>query len=103
VVGYDELTEEQGEVLNNAALHVSKARKEAAEMLRRSGIEPRESGLLGPCTMWVLTPLPRHTCGCDVYVGVDGGPCRTRFEGPDLGSGPITITCQHPEDAHISL
>jgi Family of unknown function (DUF6422) len=103
MTNYDELTEEQADALDKAALHVINARKEAAEMLRGSGVEPRDSGLLGPCSMLVLTPRPPHTCGCDVYVGVDGGPFRTRFQGPDLGSGPITITCNHPEAAHISL
>jgi Family of unknown function (DUF6422) len=44
MANYDELTEEQADALDKAALHVINARKEAAEMLRGSGVEPRTQG-----------------------------------------------------------
>jgi Family of unknown function (DUF6422) len=61
VVNDDELTEEQAGALYKAALHVNNARKEAAEMLRGSGIDPRDSGLLGLCSMLVWRPLPSQS------------------------------------------
>ena len=64
MVNDDEFTEEQADALYKAALHVNNAHKKAAEMLRDSGIDPRDSGLLGPCSRLVWTPLPPHQCGC---------------------------------------
>ena len=99
----DDLTVEQAEALNQAALYIVNARKEAAEMLRRVGIEPPLPGAPAQCGAVLTSPPPPRACSCNQYLGVEGGPCRTRFTGPDLGEGPILITCQHPEDAHITL
>lgn len=95
---YDTLTEAQNEAAKEAAKLVFNARKEAAEMLRAAGIEPPV--FTGPCQAVFFEPRPPRGCGCVEYSG-DGGPCRTRFEGPDLGSGPITITCQHDQAEHL--
>ena len=66
------------EILNAAAMHIIDARKEAATMLRRAGVElPDTGGFTSACT-GITAPGVR--CGCDEYTG-DGGECRTRFGG----------------------
>ena len=80
-----DLTEEQSATLEQAAFLVINARTEAAAMLTR--------------------PAPsNHRCGCTNYEG-DGGPCQTTFLdflGPDLGTGPPTVTCSHRPSEHLA-
>ncbi len=98
-------TNEQLKALDEAALLIINARKEAAAMLTRSGIEaPPDSGPWGsPCGETLPPPPAHHRCGCRNYTG-DGGPCETTFidhTGPDLGTGSPRRTCGHMPSDHL--
>ena len=89
------------EILNAAAMHIIDARKEAATMLRRAGVElPDTGGFTSACTR---ITAPGVRCGCDEYTG-DGGECRTRFadhsEG-DFGTETALVECNHPALEHF--
>jgi len=67
----EDLTERQAQSIEQAALLILKARKEAAAMLERSGIEPSpEGGWFGsPCGATLPPPPQHHRCGCRNYTG----------------------------------
>jgi hypothetical protein len=99
------LTEEQSQTLEQAALLIINARKEAAAMLTRSGMrELPERGWWGtPCGMTLPPPPAGHRCGCRDYTG-DGGPCLSTYidhTGPDLGTGGPRRTCGHLPSQHV--
>lgn len=99
------LTDRQSESLEKAALLIINARKEAAAMLERSGVEsPPEGGWFGsPCGASLPPPPQHHHCGCRNYTG-EGGPCTTQyrdFTGPDFGSGAPLRTCGHLPSQHV--
>jgi Family of unknown function (DUF6422) len=101
----EKLTGEQSDTLEKAAYKVISARKEAATMLERAGVErPPEGGWFGsPCGVTLPPPPQNHHCGCRNYTG-NGGPCSTSyidFTGPDLGSGPPRRTCGHRASQHL--
>jgi hypothetical protein len=101
----EDLTDEQSEALEQAALLVVNARTEAASLLAGAGIEPvPESGWFGsPCGQTLPPPPSHHRCGCRDYKG-DGGPCSTQFTdftGPDFGEGAPKRTCGHRPSQHL--
>ena|SRR5215471_218541 len=100
-----DLNDEQSEALQKAALLILKARKEAEEVLIRSGMQPpSEGGWFGnPCGATLPPPPPHHHCGCRNYKG-DGGPCLPEYEdhlGPNFGTGYPKRTCGHLPVEHI--
>ena len=102
----ENLTREQSETLESAALLIINARKEAAAMLLRSGVEPPpDQGWFGsPCGASLPPPPQHHHCGCPDYKG-DGGPCLSTFldfTGPDFGTGAPRETCRHRPSQHIA-
>jgi hypothetical protein len=91
------LTDEQSEALEKAALLIINARKEAAAMLMRSGVElPPGNGWFGsPCGAYFEGHI--H-CPCSDYTG-DGGPCSTHIS-PDPAI-PLTQFCGHRPSQHL--
>jgi hypothetical protein len=79
----EDLTGEQSEALEKAAMLVIAARNEAAAMLARAGVEePPEGGWFGsPC-------------------GVSGCPCLTRTT-LDPGASPPLYACRHRPSQHL--
>src|ERR1700754_4529244 len=81
----EDLTSEQSEVLEKAVFLIISARKEAAAMLRRAGVELPDDGFGfgNPCHAHIEG---HGDCGCNDYDG-DGGPCLTRVT-VDVASPP---------------
>lgn len=92
-----DLTAEQLAAVDKAAFVIIKARKEAAEMLVRAGLEipPEDHWFGNPCT-GMADEL--HPCPCKNYTG-DGGPCLTRTT-TDSGFPPSTV-CGHRAIEHL--
>jgi hypothetical protein len=87
------LTGEQYEVLEKAAFSIISARKEAAAMLRRAGVEePPDAG-------WFGSPCGVSGCPCSNYTG-DGSTCLTRTT-HDPGATPPFRTCGHRASQHL--
>lgn len=98
----EDLNEEQLAALDKAAYLIITARKEAAAMLARSGMDPPEQGWFGsPCHATLDFP-PHPPCGCRDYTG-DGGPCRTRILAADTGPDPLhpMVPCGHLPWQHL--
>jgi hypothetical protein len=89
-----ELTGEQSEALERAAVLVITARNEAAAMLARAGMEsPPEMG-------WFGSPCGVRGCPCRNYTG-DGCPCLTGTT-LDPGATPHPIrACGHRASQHL--
>ena len=89
----EDLTGEQSEALERAALLVISARNDAAAMLARAGVElPPESG-------WFGSPCGVRGCPCRNYTG-DGCPCLTRTT-LDPGASPPLYACGHRPSQHL--
>ncbi|MFC8278141.1 DUF6422 family protein [Streptomyces sp. NPDC057271] len=97
------LTDEQSEAWEKAAYVVINARREAAALLARSGMEPvPDQGWFGSPCMAKLPFPPYPPCGCNDYKG-DGGPCTTRIRVPETGPGSIhrMVPCSHRPSEHV--
>jgi hypothetical protein len=94
----ENLTREQSEVLEKGAFLIISARKEAAAMLRRAGVELPEDGFGfgSPCHAHIEG---HGECGCPDYEG-DGGTCLTRVT-VDPGTSPPLRSCGHPPSKHL--
>jgi hypothetical protein len=90
-----DLTTDQSEILQKAAFLIISARKEAASMLARAGIELPD-GFRNPCNAHIEG---HGNCGCDDYRG-EGGPCLTRVT-VDIASPPVR-SCGHLPMDHLS-
>jgi hypothetical protein len=90
----NDLTPEQAEELERAAFSVIEARRGAAAMLARAGVEsPPEVG-------WFGSPCGVAGCPCRDYTG-DGCPCLTRTT-HDPGATPHPVrTCGHRPSQHL--
>lgn len=93
----ENLTREQSEALEKAALLIISARKEAAAMLARAGVPDDGFGFGSPC----FAHIEGHgECPCSDYTG-DGGTCLTRIT-VDPGASPPLRSCGHPPSKHFS-
>ncbi|MER8826898.1 hypothetical protein NKH73_12845 [Mesorhizobium sp. M0938] len=92
----EDLTTEQSEVLEKAAFMIISARKEAAAMLVRAGLELEDGGFGNPCHAHIEG---HGNCGCRDYTG-DGGTCLTRIT-VDVAFPP-SRSCGHPPSKHLS-
>ena len=89
----ENLTGEQSEALERAALVVITARNEANAILARSGVEsPPEMG-------WFNNRCAVIGCPCNDYSG-DGCPCLTRTT-LDPGASPPYRSCGHKPSQHV--
>ncbi|MFJ3584411.1 DUF6422 family protein [Streptomyces sp. NPDC090127] len=100
----DGLDDEQVRALREAAQLIKQARDKAAELLARSGIDPRvvAVGSLDFCTVVESKGPPARTCGCPGFRG-DPDFCFSQYQdftGPDIGAGAIIRICGHPRSAH---
>lgn len=93
----EELTSEQAEALEKAALLIINARKEAAAILVRAGVSLPDDGFGfgNPCNAHIEG---HGNCPCSDYTG-DGEPCRTRIT-VDVASPPFR-SCGHPPSKHL--
>ncbi|MGW6710692.1 DUF6422 family protein [Streptomyces sp. NPDC054956] len=103
----ERLSDEHVKAVREAARMVGEARKAAADMLSRSGIDPRlaAAGALEFCTGVVSPGPPVQGCGCPGFRG-DSDFCFSQyrdFTGPDIGSGAIIRVCGHPLVDHETL
>ncbi|WP_059007756.1 DUF6422 family protein [Streptomyces specialis] len=87
----DDLTEEQSEVLEQAASHVIGARKEAAAMLEEAGVDPAAD------LEWFGNPCGE--CACSDFSGF-GESCETLVFGPG-GSPDHMEPCGHQPSQHL--
>jgi hypothetical protein len=94
-VPYEELTAEQAEILDNAALLVIEARQQAAAMLDDAGIVRRDDWLVSPCE----GKFDGSPCPCSHYRGP--GLCRTRIAPPGVPLEDSTSSCRHPQGMHV--
>jgi hypothetical protein len=94
----ENLNREQSDALEKGSFLIISARKEAAAMLRRAGVELPEDGFGfgSPC----FAHEDGHgRCGCRDYEG-DGGTCLTRVT-VDAGTTPVPVrSCGHPASKH---
>lgn len=95
----EHLTAEQAEALEQGALLVIRAQREAKSMLARAGLHIPDDGFGfgSPCNAHIEG---HGNCPCTIYKG-DGEPCRTRIT-VDAGSSPPHRSCGHPPSAHTS-
>src|SRR5262245_2382120 len=106
----EKLTVEQSDTLEKAAYRIIAARKEASEMLTRSGVRPEDENdddgwFRSPCGATLPPPPPHHPCGCPNYTG-NGGACSTTFidlGGPDLVEGAPRRTGGHRASQHMQF
>lgn len=84
------LTVEQEETLEQAAFSVISARTDAAETLRRAGVE------VPPDSEWFGNPCGVGGCPCSDYSG-RGGACVTRT----TTSTGTHRTCGHKASQHL--
>jgi Family of unknown function (DUF6422) len=98
-VPYEELTDEQAETLDNAALLVINARQQAAAMLTDAGmvrLVGDDPWFNSPCT----GNFDGSPCPCSDYRGP--GPCRTRIAPPGVPIEDSTDHCTHTAVMHLS-
>jgi hypothetical protein len=99
----DELTTEQADVLDDAALLVFHARKGARAMLARAGIPVDDSDNdddplgWGSCT----GRFDGERCPCSSYRGP--GPCNTKIAPPGIPLPDSTARCGHRAGMHLFL
>ncbi|WP_222844260.1 DUF6422 family protein [Aldersonia kunmingensis] len=96
----EELTAEQQAALEEAAFLVVSARREAAELIARSGV-PRPddgSGFGTPCNAHIEG---FGRCPCNRYKG-DGEPCRTKVTLDPIATPVPVSSCGHPPSKHVS-
>jgi Family of unknown function (DUF6422) len=91
----ENLTAEQSEALEKAALLIITARNEAAAMLARAGVELPGGPSGSPCMAMADVGRP---CGCNNYKG-DGGTCLT-LTTTDPGFPP-SRSCGHLASQHV--
>lgn len=87
---FDNMTEERSTILEEASYSIIEARKNAAERLSQSGLEPV------PDNGWFGSPCGQF-CGCTDYTGI-GGPCQTNLILPGGGAGG---KCGHRPSQHL--
>lgn len=93
----ENLTDEQSEALEKAALLIIRAKREGAAMLARAGVSlPEDGSWFGnPC----FAQFEGHgLCPCNDYEG-DGEPCRTLVT-IDTAFPPVR-SCGHPPSKHL--
>ncbi|MDF3302524.1 DUF6422 family protein [Streptomyces tropicalis] len=102
-------TSEQSKALQEAALLIINARREAVARVLQSEAEllPEERDWFeGPCMGQLHPPPTPHPCGCSVYKGNGRERCLTRwtdFLGPDAGDGSPHVLCQHLPEEHAAI
>ena len=93
----ENLTPDQERALDDAAMVIIRAQREAVLILERARIFwPPEGGFGSHCT----AHIPAHgPCPCSRYVG-EGGPCENRIT-IDPHATPPRDMCSHSPREHI--
>jgi hypothetical protein len=92
--GFEKLSVEQADTVDDAARLVIGARKGAAAMLNTVGLDG-DSMFGNPCT----GHFDGSRCPCSDYSGP--GNCRTRISPPGVPLQDSTARCSHPERLHL--
>ena len=90
------LTEEQQQALDRAAMKIINAHREAAQIIEGSGVPYELPG--SHCTG---ETIDHGGCPCRYYEG-NGGPCEFKYTIVS-GDVPFEVLCGHPPSKHLEF